>query len=91
MLDNRSVPVQVGTDVGWVFVSAGSANTAAIKNDGSLWMWGLNDNGYLGNNTIINFSSPIQVSTYSNSWIGVEAGSAGLRNAPLPTSTPAPT
>jgi alpha-tubulin suppressor-like RCC1 family protein len=91
MLDNRSVAVQVGTDVGWVFVSAGSANTAAIKNDGSLWMWGLNDNGYLGNNTIINFSSPIQVSTYSNSWIGVEAGSAALRNAPLPTSTPAPT
>ena len=35
-------------------VSAGGNNTAAIKTDGSLWMWGLNDKDQLTNGGVGN-------------------------------------
>jgi alpha-tubulin suppressor-like RCC1 family protein len=47
--DNQycSSPVQVaGTD--WRVVSAGASHTCAIKNDGTLWCWGKNDQRQLG-------------------------------------------
>jgi hypothetical protein len=43
-------PVQVGTDTGWGSVVAGDAHNAALKTDGSLWVWGWNDYGQLGIN-----------------------------------------
>lgn len=39
-------PVEIMTDV--VSVSCSGGSTAAIKKDGSLWMWGLNTYGILG-------------------------------------------
>ena len=32
----------------WVAVAAASYNTLALKRDGTLWTWGLNDYGQLG-------------------------------------------
>ena len=43
----ETLPVKVMTDV--VSVSAGEDYTAAIRSDGSLWTWGSNDHGQLGN------------------------------------------
>ena len=43
----QSVPVKVMDNV--VSVSCGWGHTAAIKTDGSLWMWGENEYGQLGN------------------------------------------
>ena len=43
----QTVPVKVLDDV--AFVSCGSFHTAAIKTDGSLWVWGDNEKGALGN------------------------------------------
>ena len=43
----RTSPVKVLDDV--VAVSCGWKNTAAIKSDGSLWIWGINGDGQLGN------------------------------------------
>lgn len=43
----RTSPVKVLDDV--VAVSCGWNNTAAIKSDGSLWIWGINGDGQLGN------------------------------------------
>lgn len=43
----QTVPVKVMENV--KAVSCGTAHTAAIKEDGSLWMWGRNDSGALGN------------------------------------------
>jgi alpha-tubulin suppressor-like RCC1 family protein len=59
---NRSSPAQVlGGGTNWKQVSAGGHSTSAIKTDGTLWTWGRNANGQLGDNTVINRSSPVQI------------------------------
>jgi len=44
-----------------------------LKFDGSVWSWGFNSHGGLGNNTIINRSSPVQI-TGSHSFIKIATG-----------------
>jgi alpha-tubulin suppressor-like RCC1 family protein len=63
---NYSSPLQIGALTNWKQVSAGNAQTAAIKTDGTLWVWGSNNGGQLGNQNIINYSSPIQVGSLNN-------------------------
>jgi alpha-tubulin suppressor-like RCC1 family protein len=41
--------------------SAGGAHTLAIKSDGSLWAWGENTHGELGDGTTIQRSSPVKI------------------------------
>jgi alpha-tubulin suppressor-like RCC1 family protein len=67
------IPAQIGTATNWKLVSAGRQHSLAIKTDGTLWVWGLNDYGQLGDGTNINKSSPIQIGT-SNNWKQVTAG-----------------
>jgi alpha-tubulin suppressor-like RCC1 family protein len=43
------------------FLVAGDAHTVAIKKDGTLWAWGLNQDGQLGNGTNKNSHAPIPV------------------------------
>lgn len=52
---SQSTPVKVLDDV--VAVSCGSSHTAAIRSDGSLWTWGQNSFGALGNGLTGNDSS----------------------------------
>jgi rubredoxin len=66
---SRSSPVQTisaGTD--WKQISAGHLNMAAIKNDGTLWNWGYNADGNLGDNTVVPKSSPVQTISGGNNW-----------------------
>ena len=57
-LTDRSSPVQTVTGgTNWSVVACGRAHTAAIKTDGTLWAWGRNDGGQLGDNTTTNKSS----------------------------------
>ncbi|MFA7209793.1 MAG: hypothetical protein WC120_06000, partial [Parcubacteria group bacterium] len=42
-------------------VAAGNSYTCALKTDGSVYCWGFNDYGQLGNNSIVGTSEPVQV------------------------------
>jgi len=63
---NRSSPVQVGFLTNWAQVSMGDDHTLAIKADGTMWSWGLNNNGQLGLNDTARRSSPVQVGSDTN-------------------------
>jgi alpha-tubulin suppressor-like RCC1 family protein len=58
---NKSSPTQVGALTTWLNISAGGYCTAAIKTDGTLWLWGKNNNGQLGLGNTTSYSSPVQV------------------------------
>jgi len=57
---SRSSPTQIpGTQ--WTFVSGGEYYASAIKDDGTLWTFGYNQQGQLGLNSIVSYSSPVQI------------------------------
>lgn len=57
--DTLPRPAQVMTDVR--DVDAGPSHTAAIKNDGSLWIWGSNDSGQLGTGDRASQPRPVKI------------------------------
>lgn len=54
-------------------LSMGSEHSLAIRSDGSLWSWGLNSQGALGNSKTVNSSSPVQIGARTN-WYAVSCG-----------------
>jgi alpha-tubulin suppressor-like RCC1 family protein len=71
----RSSPVQtISGGTNWRQVSAGIHYTAAIKTDGTLWLWGCGSSGILGNNSTIPQSSPVQTISGGTDWKEVSAG-----------------
>ena len=58
-------PRQVGSGTDWAgtkgSVSVSYNNGSAIKTDGTLWMFGANNNGQLGQNSTVYYSSPVQI------------------------------
>jgi len=67
--------VQIGALTNWAQadVSAGGGHTTAIKTDGTFWAWGFNNNGQLGDSTVVNRSSPVQVGALTT-WAQASAG-----------------
>jgi alpha-tubulin suppressor-like RCC1 family protein len=58
--NNSYVPIQIGTATDWQNVSAGLYwHTTALKTDGTLWAWGDNEYGQLGDSTYIDSNIPI--------------------------------
>jgi len=69
-----AIPSQIDHPMeGWASVSAGRFHTLAIKADGTLWAWGYNGSGQLGDGTTTNRLSPVQIGTATN-WASVSAG-----------------
>ena len=65
---------QVGNATDWLKVSAGNRFSLAIKNTGTLWSWGWNFTGQLGNGlNTPDLNLPAQVGT-SNNWRKIDAG-----------------
>jgi alpha-tubulin suppressor-like RCC1 family protein len=54
-------------------IAAGGAHTIAIRSDGTLWAWGSNASGQLGDGTTTDAIVPIQIGT-STDWIAISAG-----------------
>ena len=74
--NNRSSPVQTAAaGTNWKQVSCGQLYTAAIKTDGTLWTWGYNNYGQLGDNTLTSKSSPVQTTAGGTNWKQVSCGS----------------
>lgn len=71
--NSRSSPTQIGTLNDWKQVSAGFKYGAAVKNDGTLWSWGLNSAGQLGLGDLVHRSSPVQIGSLTN-WKQVSCG-----------------
>ena len=55
------IPVQIDTDTDWSSVSAFSNHTMAIKTNGSLWAWGYNKSGQLGDGTTDDRNTPVKI------------------------------
>jgi alpha-tubulin suppressor-like RCC1 family protein len=70
------VPIEISTAgidmLPWTQVSLGAVHTLALKSNGTLYTWGNNSQGQLGNNTQVNSVSPVQIGTAS--WKNVSAG-----------------
>ena len=52
----------------WKQVSGGTAHTAAIKTDGTLWTWGQGTYGRLGNAVTTNVSTPVTTFAGGTNW-----------------------
>jgi alpha-tubulin suppressor-like RCC1 family protein len=69
---HRSSPVQItGGGTNWKLVLCGNYHSAAIKTDGTLWTWGRNTYGNLGDNTRTHRSSPVQTVAGGSNWKNV--------------------
>jgi alpha-tubulin suppressor-like RCC1 family protein len=75
---NKSIPTQVGTLTTWAAVAAGKAHSVSIRKDGTLWAWGRNFSGQLGDGTESDRTTPVQIKTTAateTKWSVVAAGS----------------
>ena len=86
---NRNAPVTVNNGTGttpWIMVSVGDQFAVGIRKNattsttgtttvptGTLWAWGYNQNGQLGDGTQINHSVPVQIGKDTD-WMLVSAG-----------------
>jgi len=59
-------PVLIGALTDWSEVSVGDYHSLAIKTNGTLWAWGNNSQGRLGDGTSLPRSSPVQLGALTN-------------------------
>lgn len=69
------VPTQIGSGTDWVKIQAGGGAGAAIKSDGTLWMWGVNNQGQQEQNAALNTNVlvPTQIGSATN-WTDISLG-----------------
>lgn len=73
--NNYPIPTQIGNNNNWVKIFANGKSTMAIKSDGTLWAWGLNSSGQLGDGTTIKKNIPTQIGI-DNNWSDIALGFA---------------
>ena len=80
----RSTPITTSAGgTNWKQVSSSGYHTAAIKTDGTLWIWGRGANGRLGTNNVNDSSTPVTTFAGGTNWKQVSAG--GSHTAALKT------
>ncbi len=66
----------------WVFAQGGNNHSLGIRANGTMWGWGANGYGKLGDNTTVSKSSPVSVVGGFTDWVSCSTGTAhslGLR------------
>jgi alpha-tubulin suppressor-like RCC1 family protein len=94
-IDRCSPVTTVGGGTNWCQMAIGLFTMAAVKTDGTLWSWGFNQCGGLGDGTTINRASPVRIadsSVTTRPWKQVSVGDrhaaavAGIRVGIEPSS-----
>lgn len=67
------IPVPAAPGNNWKQAVAGGGHSVGLKKDGTLWAWGVNWAGQLGNGSTSNSLVPVQVGSSTN-WIKVWSG-----------------
>jgi len=73
---DKSSPVQIGALTNWSvagLMAAATNTSVAVKTDGTLWLWGYNGSGQIGDGTTNNRSSPVQIGVLTD-WNQATAG-----------------
>lgn len=73
----RPTPAQVAGLTGITAVAAGANHVLALRSDGTVWAWGDNDNGALGDTTRTDRKTPVQVVFLT----GIQAIAAGYQHS----------
>ena len=63
-----SVPISVPGLSGAAAITAGNYHVVALTSDGTVWAWGDNDNGQLGDGTTVMRLSPVKVTETGFAW-----------------------
>lgn len=69
-----TTPVRLGNENDWAELSVGASHGMALKTNGSLWTWGQNNYGQIGDGTTSNRFSPFEILPGSR-WRASAAGS----------------
>ena len=70
--NSSRLAVQEASKSLWRAISAGNRHTAAIKTDGTLWAWGSNYYGQLGDNTVTD--KRVATLIDSDKWLSISCG-----------------
>lgn len=70
---DQLLPRQVGISTDWLSITAGEGFALALQRDGTLWAWGVNYDGQLGDGTTTERGSPVRVAG-GMKWRQVTAG-----------------
>jgi len=67
-------PQRIGTGNEWVAAAAGNGSSLGTMSDGTVWAWGLNSYGQLGDGTVTDRSSPVKILWKGNFWSDAQGG-----------------
>lgn len=65
-----STPTQIGNDTNWIEIAVGYSHILGKKSDSTIWSWGQNNWGQLGDGTFLNKNIPTQIGVNSK-WLDV--------------------
>ena len=70
-----TTPTRIGTDSNWTQIAVGASHSLALKSDGSLWGWGQNDHGQVGDGGTGKQWAVTQIG-HDRDWSAITAGAA---------------